>query len=81
MMIKVALFASARDVVGSDNLELNVDESATIADVKSDLAQRYPELVEIMQRSTWAVDHEYVDDQKSLYDNAEVGLIPPVSGG
>ena len=80
-MIKVALFASARDSVGSDALELHLDESATVGDVKSDLASRYPELIAIMERSTWSVDHEYVDNQSPLYENAEVGLIPPVSGG
>ncbi len=81
MMIKVALFASARDIVGCDMLDINLDESATVGDVKSDLASRFPDLIAIMERSTWSVDHQYVDDQKPLYENAEVGLIPPVSGG
>ena len=81
MMVKVALFASARDIVGTDILEMNVDEAATVGDVKYELAQQYPELVAVMERSMWSVDHEYVDDATTLHESAEIGLIPPVSGG
>ena len=81
MIVKIALFASARDIAGTDMLEFSVDQDATGADVKSELAARYPELIDIMDRSTWAVNHQYVDDSHRLIDNAEIGLIPPVSGG
>ena len=81
MMVKIALFASARDIVGAEVLDLNVDETATLEDVKLKLAQQFPELMAIIERSMWAVDHEYVDGSTLLHESAEIGLIPPVSGG
>jgi molybdopterin converting factor small subunit len=35
----------------------------------------------LVEKSTFSVDQEYVQDSKQLYHDAEVGLIPPVSGG
>lgn len=81
MTVKIAFFAAARDITGCDFLDLSVDDAATVATVKQDLSDRYPELTELMNRSTWSVDHEYVGNEKELYDGAEIGMIPPVSGG
>lgn len=81
MTVKVAFFAAAREIAGCEYLDLVVDDSATVANVKLELSQRFPELAELMNRSTWSVDHEYVGNEKELYDGAEIGMIPPVSGG
>lgn len=81
MIVKVILFASAKDVVGSDAVELNLDQDATVADVKSQLVEQHPDLLDIIERSTWSVDHEYVDLSAGLHESAEIGLLPPVSGG
>lgn len=81
MTIKVAFFAAARDIAGSDWLELDVDDATTVGQLKTMIAQRFPEMESIIASSTWAVDHQYVGDDETLHQGAEVGLIPPVSGG
>ena len=81
MTVKIALFAEAKQITGCEFIDLDVDDEATVGSLKEILADRYPDLVSIMERSTWAVDHEYVGGDKQLYHGAEVGLIPPVSGG
>ncbi len=81
MKIRIAFFAAARDITGCDWLDLEVDDESSVDSVRGLLGQQYPEIVPIMETCTWAVDHEYVDISQILHDGAEIGLIPPVSGG
>jgi molybdopterin converting factor subunit 1 len=81
MTIRVSFFAAARELIGLEHLELQLAETATLATVRNLLAERYPQLTAIMHRSTWAVDCQYVESGHPLHDGAEIGLIPPVSGG
>ncbi len=81
MLVKVILFAAAKDIAGQDRLELSMDDSATLGDLKSRLVEQFPGLHEIAYKSSFAVDQEYSSDTKQLHDGAEVGFIPPVSGG
>lgn len=81
MTVKVAFFAAARDIAGCDSLEIDVDDATTVGQLKTMIAERFPEMDSIISSSTWAVDHEYVGNDQQLHQGAEVGLIPPVSGG
>ncbi len=81
MMVKVLFFAAAKEMAGTDRLEVILDDESTVGDLKTQLVEQYPALMELMEKSTIAVDQEYVRDEKQLYHDAEVGLIPPVSGG
>jgi molybdopterin converting factor subunit 1 len=81
MKIKIALFASARELVGASSIELAINESATVADLKATLAKSHPGLTPLISKSVFSVDHEYATEQQILTDGSEVGLIPPVSGG
>lgn len=81
MKINVVTFARIKEVVGTDHIELQVDNGTTVAQLKAELLARYPGIGDLLPHCTVAVDHEYSDDQTKLRDNCEVGLIPPVSGG
>ena len=81
MKISVAMFASARELVGSESVDLQLPEPATICDLRKALVATYPDLSSLMRSSIFSVDHEYANDQLQLFEGAEVALIPPVSGG
>ena len=81
MMIRLLLFAAARDRIGNEQLEISLNDSATVGDLKQYLVEQYPDLMTLLESSTISVDQEYAKDEKVLYHDAEVGLIPPVSGG
>ena len=81
MIVKVSLFAAAKDMVGSESIQVTLDEAATVSDLKTVIVEQHPNMVGIVERSAIAVDQEYSNDSRPLYDGAEVGLIPPVSGG
>ncbi len=81
MIVKVLLFAAARDAIGTGALELQLDDSACVGDLRQTLVEQHPALVSLMSRCNVSVDREYSKDDRALYHGAEVGLIPPVSGG
>ena len=81
MKISIALFAAARELVGSNSVDLNLSEPATVCDLRNALVEGYPELASLMSNSVFSVDHEYANDDSKLRDGVEVALIPPVSGG
>jgi molybdopterin converting factor subunit 1 len=81
MTVTVLLFARARELAGADTLRLEVPDGATVADLRQTLAERYPRLGGLLERSALAVDREFAEDTDRLPRGAEVALIPPVSGG
>jgi len=81
MIVKVLLFAAARDAVGESSLEMAIDDTACVGDLRQALVEQYPSLAPVLSRCSVSVDREYSTDDRSLYHGAEVGLIPPVSGG
>jgi molybdopterin converting factor subunit 1 len=81
MIIRVKLFAIAKERAGSDELVLDLPTGATVADLREAIRTEYPALAAIIPHAMWAVDKAYANDTTPLTGNSEVALIPPVSGG
>jgi len=81
MTVCVKLFAAARQQAGCDEIVVDVDDGATIADVERALVAAVPALNTVVTHARWAVDAEFVDGGQIVTAESEVALIPPVSGG
>jgi molybdopterin converting factor subunit 1 len=81
MIVHVRLFARARDLAGTDSLRIELPDKATVADVRRRLAADYPPLAGLLERSALAVENEFAADSRTLTADAEIALLPPVSGG
>lgn len=81
MIVNLHLFAAAREIVGQDIIELNVTDNSTVGQLKLTLAKQYPQMKDLVAQSAISVQREYASDDQQLFDGAEVGIIPPVSGG
>ena len=77
--MKLLLFARARDLVGADCIE--IPAPANISALRAQLASQYPLLAGLLEKSAFAINDEYADDATPIPTNAEVALLPPVSGG
>ena len=75
----VLFFAAARDLAGADSIA--VEPSATVADLRAELARRIPALAGLLAKSAIAVNHDFAEDDRGLQPTDEVAVIPPVSGG
>jgi molybdopterin converting factor subunit 1 len=81
MIVKVVLFAMAKELAGEREIEIKMAESSTVGDLKRCLIESYPSVGELVARSAISVDHEFAVDAQVLDQGSEVALIPPVSGG
>jgi molybdopterin converting factor subunit 1 len=79
--VRVRLFASFREAVGSTKLDWEAPEGATVAEVVVALRERFPSLGPAAEKAMLAVNQEYVTGDIRLHDSDELALIPPVSGG
>ncbi len=81
MQVTVRLFALAKQSVGRAEVDLQLPEGATVADLKRVLAGSYPALAPLLPTLMIAVDAEYAQDDRRLAAGSEIAAIPPVSGG
>ncbi len=77
---KILLFGISREIVGSSELTLSLDEGNTVGDLLDVLTQKYPEFSDLKSIMV-AVNNEYAGSDHSLKEGDEIALIPPVSGG
>ncbi len=75
------LFARAKDLVGSESVAVEVPAEARVGDLRRRMAQLYPALAGLLERSALAVDNEFADDAQLLSGTTEIAVLPPVSGG
>jgi molybdopterin converting factor subunit 1 len=79
--IDVLLFASLRDLAGTDRLPLELGDGATVAAAAAALVERRPELAPALGAVRFAVDEEFAPADRVLQGGETLALIPPVSGG
>ncbi|MBI4301707.1 MAG: MoaD/ThiS family protein [Chloroflexi bacterium] len=81
MKLKISVFAIYREMVGKNEIELELDKGAAVADLVRELENVYPRLSGHMDSLMVAVNAVYVEPHYELKDGDEVALIPPISGG
>lgn len=81
MIVRVKLFAAARELAGQSEVELKLSDGATVADVERALVTNNTELERVVRHARWAVDAEFAVSDTTICRDSELALIPPVSGG
>jgi len=81
MEIHLRYFASFREIVGQSEATFTMPEGTTVADVRSQLLTRYPQMRLVMERSICAVNRSYVPAETRLHEHDELVFIPPMGGG
>ena len=76
MEVSVRLFAGLRELAGSDSLQLELADGASVADALAALSGQID-----ASGCLLAVNRQYADDDLILAAGDELALIPPVSGG
>ena len=81
MNVEVRLFARARDLAGSDCVQVELPAAARVIDLRAALAERCPALRPLVPNLLVAIGTEYADDATAVRPGAEIACFPPVSGG
>lgn len=78
--MRTLLFATYRDVAGTDQIEVDLPTGSTAGDLVERLRAR-PGLERLPAEPALAVNQEYAPLSTQLSDGDEVALLPPVAGG
>ena len=79
--VLVRLFAAVRERLGRDEMAIELPVGATMADLRQNLCENFPELASIWNHVGFAVEDTYVSDASPIESDVDVSVIPPVSGG
>ena len=81
MLIRVKLFAAARQLVGTESIRVEVAGRPTVAALRAALMEQFPPLAQLLKHTLIAVNADYAGGQQEIGADDEVACIPPVSGG
>jgi molybdopterin converting factor subunit 1 len=81
MVIRVKLFARARDLVGAGELSVSLSKGATVGELRRVVSREYPALRGLLTTSAIAIGNDFAGDSLYIVEGVEVALLPPVSGG
>jgi molybdopterin synthase catalytic subunit len=82
MRVEILLFATLKDLVGTNRLTLDIPgEAATVDVVRAVLAEQYPDMQANLQAANASVNQEFAFGPDAVSDGDEIAFFPSVSGG
>ncbi len=81
MRVRVKMFASFRDIVGTKEEELEIKEGTTVRTLLESYIERFPDMARYRDHIILSVNKEYGAAGLELKDGDEISFLPPVSGG
>jgi sulfur-carrier protein len=81
MKVKVRLFAALREIVGEEELDLELNPGTTVKELWDKLVSGNSRLAPYGKSVNFAVNHDFVKRETELAADDEVAFLPPVSGG
>ena len=89
MKIKLELFGASRDFSNKDYLELEVQEKASVDDLKNEIIKYLKEnfngnegFIKVVKSSAFCSENnEIISDNYKITKDQKIGIIPPIGGG
>src|SRR5258708_28707031 len=79
--VRVLFFGAARDAAACEEAELKLNPPHDSASAFAQLLTAYPELRRFGKSLLFAVNQEYAQPDREIFDGDELAVFPPVSGG
>ena len=79
--VKVLFFATFRTRAGRSSLEVELNNGATVGELKDLLVGEIPALEASLHHTLVSINREFAFDEEIIPEGAEIALFPPVSGG
>jgi molybdopterin synthase sulfur carrier subunit len=86
MKVRITLFGALRDADSRGFIELDVPDRSTVATLREALQQHVRDHApaissSLVQRSAFASEDEILHNHRTVPENGQLAILPPVSGG
>jgi molybdopterin converting factor small subunit len=89
LKIKLELFGASRDLSDNDHLEIEVQDKASIEDLKNEIIKHINKnfkgneaFIKIVNSSAFCSENnEIISDNYKITKDQKIGIIPPIGGG
>ena len=89
MKIKLELFGASREFSDNDHLEINVQNKASIDDLRNEIIkyinknfQGNENFIKVVKSSAFCSENnEIISDNYKITKDQKIGIIPPIGGG
>ena len=89
MKIKLELFGASRDFSDNDHLEIEVQDKASINDLRNEIIKHIDKnfsgnenFIKIVKSSAFCSENnEIISDNYKITKDQKIGIIPPIGGG
>jgi sulfur-carrier protein len=81
MRLSVQFFSQLREIVGADEVALDLPTGTTVADLLAQLYRAYPALEKWDRNLPVGAGVEFVGRDYVIQPNDEIAVMPPVQGG
>lgn len=79
--VTALLFGQAREWVGAQSVEIELEQPATVESAFAALKAHHPRLAAMERSLLFAVNEQYASLAEQLSENDRLAILPPVSGG
>ena len=79
--MRILFFAQLKDATGCESAEIKPAAPLDAEQLWTELLKQFPKLAVHRASTRLARNHEYAMPEAKFFNNDEVALIPPVSGG
>jgi molybdopterin synthase catalytic subunit len=77
----VLFFGAARDAVGHEQIEVELESPIQVDKARAQLLAEYPSLQRFGKSLLFAVNQQYAENDRQIREGDEFAVFPPVSGG
>ena len=89
MKIKLELFGASRDFNDNDHLEIEVQDKASIDDLRNEIIEYIDKnfsgnknFIKVVKSSAFCSENnEIISDNYKITKDQKIGIIPPIGGG
>ena len=89
MKIKLELFGASRDFSDNDHLEIEVQDKASIDDLRNEIIKHIDKnfsgnenFIKVVKSSAFCSENnEIISDNYKITKDQKIGIIPPIGGG
>jgi len=81
LKVRVRVFASLREILGKEEVEVELPEGTSIEGLWTQLVSDDERLEPFTKSIQFAINHDFVGKETELSPDDEIAFLPPVSGG